>query len=112
MADCQRVPSLNDGGHAASPLGNQSQLLETMETEELIEVEPAGNWGRYTTYLAKVGTLSSCLVLVKRVRKFHVKQRIEFVEEHSLRGCSKGIAPRWRQGYIWKIEDNRLFISL
>lgn len=83
-----------------------------METTELIEVEPVGRWGRYTTYLAKVGTFSSCIVLVKRVRKFHVTQRIEFAEEHALRGCSKGIAPQWRTGYIWKIEDNRLFISL
>lgn len=81
-------------------------------TDQHITVEPIGQWGRFPTFAGKVGTHSSCCLLIKRVRKFHVEQRIEFAIEHELRGCSKGIAPRWKTGIIWKIEDDRIFVNL
>lgn len=64
------------------------------------------------TFYAKIGTHSSTVILVKRVRDFEVNQWIEFAEIRDLEGCSVNMAPRWRRGIIWKIEDNRLFVNL
>ena len=75
-----------------------------------IPVEPMGRWGRFPTYPGKVGTHSSCCLLIKRTRKFHVGQRIEFALEHELRGLSKGMSFRWHTGIIWKIEE-RIFVN-
>lgn len=72
----------------------------------------AGRRGRMPTFYAKVGTMSGSVVVVKRVRDFAVGQKIQFAETRDLEGCSVGMAPRWRGGEIWKIEDNRLFINL
>lgn len=81
------------------------------EKPDWIYVPPMDRWGRYPTYPAKVGTHSSSCMLVKRTRMFYVGQRIEFALEHELRGMSKSMAPRWRTGIIWKIEDGRLFVN-
>lgn len=74
-------------------------------------IPSVGSWGRLPTYQAKVGTGSSCCVVIKRARKFHVEQRVEFADIEDLRGMCVGMAPKWRPGLIWKIEDDRLFIS-
>lgn len=76
-----------------------------------VEIEPVGKWGKYNEYLAKVGTFSGCIVLIKRVRKFLEGQRIEYCDTKDLRGMAKGFPPKWESGRIWKIEDGRLFIS-
>jgi hypothetical protein len=76
-----------------------------------IAVEPTGKWGKYNEYLAKVGTFSGCLVLIKSKRKFAVGMRIQFCDTKDLEGMSTGCTPKWRYGMIWKIEDGRLFIS-
>lgn len=78
---------------------------------EPIQIEPVGKWGRHPEYLAKVGSFSSAVVLIKRVRKFLEGQRIEFCDTKDLRGMSTGCTPMWRSGRIWKIEDGRLFIK-
>lgn len=75
-------------------------------------VTPIGRRGRQPTYQAKVGTMGSSVVVIKRARKFKVGQRIEFAETHDLNGCSVSMAPKWRTGTIWLIEDDRLFINL
>lgn len=78
---------------------------------EKITVSPIGRWGRRPTYAGKVGTHSSCCLIIKRARTFYVEQRIEFAIEHELRGCSTGMAPKWSVGIIWKIEDGRIFVN-
>lgn len=75
-------------------------------------VLPAGTWGRYQTYYAKVGTMPGSIILIKRVRTFSVDQRIEFCEAMDLRGMSTGCTPTWRSGIVWKIEDNRIFVNI
>lgn len=75
-------------------------------------LKPQGNWGRYQTYVAKVGTLSLTVIVVKKTTDFHVDQKIEFAYLHDLRGCSKVMTPKWLPGRVWKIEDNRLFVNL
>ena len=82
-----------------------------MKDRKYIVVSPIGRWGRFPTYAGKVGTGSSCCLLIKRTRTFYVEQRIEFAIEHELRGMSTSIAPRWNEGIIWKIEDERLFVN-
>ena len=73
---------------------------------------PVGRWGRFPTYQAKVGTMPGTTIVVKRARKFHVDQWINFADVCDLRGMSTGMTPRWRGGIIWKIEDNRIFVNL
>jgi hypothetical protein len=78
-----------------------------------VTINPTGQkWGRQPTWYAKVGTLSGTTVIIKRARTFEVGQRIEFADLCDLRGTSRNMAPRWRTGYIWKIDDHRLFITL
>ena len=81
-------------------------------TCETIPVTPVGHHGRMPTFQAKIGTLSSTCIVVKRTRKFYVGQAIEFAELSDLSGMCVGVAPRWRHGIVWKIEDDRLFIDL
>jgi len=68
-------------------------------------VRPQDRWGKFPTYLAKVGSGCSCLILIKRVREFWVGQQIQYCREDDLRGMSVGMAPKWRIGEIWKIEE-------
>lgn len=82
-----------------------------MSERKYIVVSPIGRWGRFPTFAGKVGTGSSCCLLIKRARRFYVEQRIEFAMEHELRGCSTGMSFRWHVGIIWKIEDERLFVN-
>jgi hypothetical protein len=77
-----------------------------------MKLNPVDRWGRKPLYQAKVGTMSGSLIMVKRARDFEVDQRIEFAELQDVRGMSVSMAPRWRTGIIWKIEDDRLFINL
>jgi len=77
-----------------------------------MKLVPTGRRGRQPTFLAKVGTMSGSVIVVKRVRDFEVNQWIEFAEIRDLEGCSVSMAPHWRRGIIWKIEDNRLFVNL
>ena len=84
-----------------------------MKKPETIAVQPClARWGRFPTYLAKVGTMGSTCIVVKRTRRFHVGQSIQFAETSDLTGMCKGMPPRWRYGDIWKIEDDRLFVNL
>jgi hypothetical protein len=78
----------------------------------MIAIQTVGRWGRRPLYAAKIGSGSSACVVVKRARKFAVEQRIEFANERDLRGMSTGQTPKWRVGYIWLIEDERLFIRI
>lgn len=75
------------------------------------EVFPVSNWGRKQLYQAKVGTLGSTLVMVRRVRKFHVGQSIRFAELKDVDGMCVGCTPSWRGGVIHRIDDNRLYIE-
>ncbi len=79
---------------------------------ETTTVATVGRWGKFPTFAAKVGTMAGSNVLVKRARAFYVNQRIDFAEEHHLAGMSVGMAPKWRHGSIWKIENDRLYIEL
>lgn len=81
-----------------------------------IVVTPVDTWGRRPLFQAKVGTLSGSLVLVKRARRrgqpFEEHERIEFIELNELQGTSKSmLCVPWHAGYIWKVEDNRIFIN-
>jgi hypothetical protein len=78
---------------------------------EAVRLEPVGQWGRHPEYLAKIGTFSGAIVLIKRVRKFQEGQHIEYCDTKDLRGMCKGCTPTWQPGRIWKIDDGRLFIS-
>jgi hypothetical protein len=78
---------------------------------EAVRIEPVGRWGRHPEYLAKIGTFSGAIVLIKRVRKFLEGQRIEFCDTKDLRGMSTGCTPTWQSGKIWKIDDGRIFIT-
>lgn len=80
--------------------------------ENTTTVTPVGRRGQQPTYQAKIGTMSGSIIIVKRARKFKVGQRIEFADTLDLRGCSVSVAPKWRTGTIWLIEDDRLFINL
>lgn len=69
-------------------------------------IEPVGMRGKYLTWLAKVGTGPSDIVIIKRARQFSVGQRIEFKRTEELRGMSVGMAPRnWRTGIIEQINE-------
>lgn len=81
------------------------------KTEAGRKVVATGQWGRFPTYCAKIGTLGSSCVLIKRVRQFHEGQHIYYCDEPDLHGMSTGCTPTWHRGCIWKIEDNRLFIN-
>lgn len=86
----------------------------TMKNDKLdgaTEIYPVSNWGRKELFQAKVGTLSSTLVMVRRIRKFHVGQFIRFAELKDVDGMSIGCTPPWRGGVITRIDGNRLFIE-
>lgn len=68
--------------------------------------------GRLPVYKAKVGTMPGSLIVVRRDRTFWVGQCIKFAETHALRGQSIGVTPAWRNGSVWKIEDDRLYLNL
>lgn len=77
----------------------------------MADVQPISRWGRKPLYSAKVGTTSSNLIMVYRVRKFHINQMIQFATLSEVEGMSIGCTPKWRSGRIWKIEANRLFVE-
>ena len=80
--------------------------MENKMTEG-IRVEPLGRHGRgVPTYQAKIGTGPGCVVVVKRIRVFKVDMKVEFAQV--LPESRKG---PWESGHIWKIEDDRLYIS-
>ncbi len=79
-----------------------------------IEVEPVPiRWGRQPLYSAKVGTGSSCLVMIRRSRKFYLKQFVSFCTLEDVNGMSVGMTPPWRRGRITKIDErwDMLFIE-
>lgn len=77
------------------------------------KISPAGKWGSRPLYLAKVGTHSTELLLIKGVRNFSVGQYVTFVRRSELEGMSVGMAPNnWKSGRIWRIESGYLFINL
>jgi hypothetical protein len=78
---------------------------------EPVKLEPIGRWGRYPTFQAKVGTLGSTCVLIRRQRAFSEGDVIRYCEEHHLKGMGKSCTPIWQPGRIWKIEGDCLFIS-
>lgn len=77
----------------------------------MADVTPISYWGRKPLYSAKIGTTASNLIMVRRVRKFHVGQSIMFAAISDVQGMSIGCTPAWRSGNIWKIEANRLFVE-
>jgi hypothetical protein len=76
-----------------------------------VDVQPISRWGRQPLYSAKIGTTASSLIMVRRVRRFYVKQHIFFAALSEVEGMSVGCTPKWCSGYIWKIEANRLFVE-
>lgn len=76
-----------------------------------VAIRPVSFWGRKPLYAAKVGTTASNLIMVRRVRNFHVGQQIMFATLSEVEGMSVGCTPAWRSGNIWKIEANRLFVD-
>lgn len=85
---------------------------------EKLPVRPAGYWGRRPYFSAKIGTMSSSMVLVKGARRFErtwfaVGDSILFCDVQSLRGMTTGCTPVWVSGRIWLLEgeDGRLFIQ-
>lgn len=90
-------------------------LHQHKQTCRAVVVTPVDHWGRRPYFQAKVGTQSSTLVLVKGARRsgqvFEPNERIDFAEWSSLQGMATCCTPQWQMGYIWKIEDNRLFIN-
>lgn len=77
----------------------------------MADVQPISWWGRKPLYSAKIGTTSSNLIMVRRVRRFRVGQSIMFAAIADVEGMSVGCTPPWRSGNIWKIENNRLFVE-
>jgi hypothetical protein len=76
-----------------------------------MKILSTGRRGRQPTFQAKIGTMPSAIIIVKRVRDFEVGQRIEYADTYELRGMSVGMAPRWHRGTVWKIECDRLYID-
>lgn len=71
-------------------------------------------WGKFPTFLAKVGSGCSHLILVKRAprdRKFHVGQPLQYCVEETLAGMSTSCTPKWKRGSIWKIENDVLYVA-
>lgn len=79
--------------------------------QNAVTLDSIGRWGRFPTFEAKIGSTSSCCVLVRRARAFYVDQGIDYCDEQDLQGMSKSCTPTWQRGHIWKIEANRLFIN-
>ena len=80
--------------------------------DDVSHVRPALWRGKRPLYAAKIGTHGSTLILVKRARRFQIGQRIQFAELSDVSGMAVGMAPRWRHGIIWKIEQEWLFVNL
>ena len=78
----------------------------------MTRIEPHSYWGRKPVFLSKVGTGPSTLVLIKRVRKFHVGQHIEFCNRRDVDGMCVGGTPKWKHGHIYDIRNEMLFIEL
>jgi len=74
-------------------------------------INSIGRWGRFPTFQAKIGTGPSAVIIVKRVRDFHVDQWIQFAERSDLAGMCVGCTPTWHGGIITKIENDRLFVD-
>ena len=75
-------------------------------------VMPISRWGKQPLYQAKIGTGPSALIMVKRQRRFHVGQRLQFADREDVRGMCVGCTPKWRGGIVWKIESDRLYVEL
>jgi len=81
-----------------------------------VRVTPVDKWGTRPLFQAKVGTMSSSLVLVRGAHRigqpFEEGEYIYFVEHNELEGRSTSMGPQtWHNGHVWKIEDNRLYIN-
>ena len=74
-----------------------------------IDVQNVGHWGRFKTFLAKIGTMPGSVIIIKGNKSaFQNGQRVWFVEKDTYRPARYHEA--WQEGIIDKIEDNRLFI--
>lgn len=78
---------------------------------ERTTIAPAGRWGRFPLYMAKVGTMSGCLVMVRRKRSFAVGEAIKYATLDSVDGICVGVTPKWQGGLVSRISDDRLFID-
>jgi hypothetical protein len=76
-----------------------------------MKIKAIGRHGKRPTYQAKIGTMPSSVIVVRRLRDFSVGQRIEFAELDDMRGMSVGCTPVWKHGVIWKIEFDRLYVN-
>ncbi len=81
-----------------------------------VMVTPVDKWGKRPLFQAKIGTHSGTLILVKRARRsgqpFEEHERVEYVDYSEVKDRSVGMAPQtWHDGVVWKVEDNRIFIS-
>jgi len=71
-----------------------------------------GHWGRFPTYQAKVGTGPSTVIIVRGLRLFVPGMGVKFAEVHDLSGIRVGCKPTWRDGYISKVELDRIYLDL
>lgn len=81
---------------------------------EEFTVTALDRWGRRPLFLVKIGTFSGTLALIRGAATqdtFSIDQRVQYAEWSELQGMSKGMTPKWQHGYIWKVEDNRVFIN-
>lgn len=90
---------------------DHAKSSDSAVSDQPLALAPVGAFRRWKTWVAKVGTHSSCRVLIKRDRKFCVGQRIEFLEEYFAKMYGHGVTPRWESGRIWKISNDVLFIE-
>ena len=77
-----------------------------------VQIPSFGRWGRFPLFVAKIGTMSSSTIIVKRDRRFYKGQTIQFCKREELEGRRVGCAPKWQHGYVWQVDDGRLFIDL
>jgi len=78
---------------------------------EKVEITPTAYWGKRPLYSAKVGTGASNLVVIYRIRKFHINQKIKFCIESDVRGMRSEASLPWCSGRIYDIRGERLFIE-
>lgn len=70
-------------------------------------ITPTYYFGRQPIYQVKIGTMPGSLAIIKRVRKFYPKQRIEFAELEK----NNRSPPKWQGGIVDKVEFDRIFIT-
>lgn len=67
-------------------------------------VEPCGRWGGRAKFNVKIGSVPR-LALIKRARRFHPGQVIEYSDTNDLEGMSTGCTPKWRTGRVASINE-------